>query len=237
MKVAAAIQQSLLPPAARQGAFFTTAAASIACRAVGGDFFDYVDFPSGRFGFIVGDVAGKGSPAALLAAAVLGMFSAEATYQTSAAAVITRLNHGLFRRAIESRFLTTFYGLMDADGTFTYCNAGHNAPMLLSASGVRRLETGGMVLGVFDDASFEEETLTLQPGDAIVAFSDGVTEALNAQGEEFSDDRLLASVGRHHGRAPQAVVDGVLADVRAFCADAAQSDDVTILMVRYERET
>jgi serine phosphatase RsbU (regulator of sigma subunit) len=237
LKVAAAIQQSLLPPAARQGAFFTTAAASIACRAVGGDFFDYVDFPSGRFGFIVGDVAGKGSPAALLAAAVLGMFSAEATYQTSAAAVITRLNHGLFRRAIESRFLTTFYGLMDADGTFTYCNAGHNAPMLLSASGVRRLETGGMVLGVFDDASFEEETLTLQPGDAIVAFSDGVTEALNAQGEEFSDDRLLASVGRHHGRAPQAVVDGVLADVRAFCADAAQSDDVTILMVRYERET
>jgi sigma-B regulation protein RsbU (phosphoserine phosphatase) len=237
LKVAAAIQQSLLPPAARRGAFFTTAAASIACRAVGGDFFDYVDFPSGRFGFIVGDVAGKGSPAALLAAAVLGMFSAEATYQTGAAAVITRLNHGLFRRAIESRFLTTFYGLMDADGTFTYCNAGHNAPMLLSAAGVRRLETGGMVLGLFDHASFEEETLTLQPGDAIVAFSDGVTEALNAEGEEFSDDRLLASVGAHLGRTPQAVVDAVLADVRAFCGDATQSDDVTILMVRYERQT
>src|SRR6185503_8976422 len=95
LKVAAAIQQSLLPVANREGAFFSTAAASVACRAVGGDFFDYVDLPTGRFAFILGDVAGKGSPAALLAAAVLGMFSAEATYQTGAATLITRLNTGL----------------------------------------------------------------------------------------------------------------------------------------------
>ena len=80
------------------------------CRSVGGDFFDYVDLPSGQFGFILGDVAGKGSPAALLAAALLGMFSAEATYQQNAAPLLTRLNRGLFRRAIEARFLTTFTG-------------------------------------------------------------------------------------------------------------------------------
>src|SRR5262249_938805 len=128
LKVAAGIQQSLLPRPHRDGAFFSTAAASLACRAVGGDFFDYVDLPSGQFGFIIGDVAGKGSPAALLARAVLGMFSAEATYQTNAASLITRLNHGLFRRAIESKFLTTFYGIVASDGRFTYCNAGHNAP-------------------------------------------------------------------------------------------------------------
>src|SRR5881396_3813847 len=153
LKVAAAIQQSLLPEAAREGAFFSTAAASIACRAVGGDFYDYVDLPSGQFGFILGDVAGKGSPAALLAAAVLGMFSAEATYQPKASALITRLNHGLFRRAIESRFLTTFYGMLGSNGELSYCNAGHNAPLLVSASGIRRLETGGVVLGLFDHAS------------------------------------------------------------------------------------
>src|SRR4051812_38981469 len=148
LKVAAAIQQSLLPPAARDGVFYSTAAASVACRAVGGDFFDYVDLESGSFGFIVGDVAGKGSPAALLAAAVLGMFSAEATYHNSASAVITRLNHGLFRRAIENKFLTTFYGMLSKDGALTYCNAGHNAPILISGTTVRRLETGGMVLGL-----------------------------------------------------------------------------------------
>jgi serine phosphatase RsbU (regulator of sigma subunit) len=233
LKVAAAIQQSLLPMANRDGKFFSTAAQSIACRAVGGDFYDYVDLPSGQFGFIVGDVAGKGSPAALLAAAVLGMFSAEATYQASAAGLITRLNHGLFRRAIESRFLTTFYGMLGADGSLTYTNAGHNAPLVVGKDKIRRLETGGIVLGLFDTASFDEETIQLEPGDYILAFSDGVTEALNPAGEEFTDDRLLACVEKHRGDAPQAALDAVLADVKAFCGDATQSDDVTIVLVRY----
>jgi serine phosphatase RsbU (regulator of sigma subunit) len=233
LKVAAAIQQSLLPAGNRDGKFFSTAAASIACRAVGGDFFDYVDLPSSQFGFILGDVAGKGSPAALLAAAVLGMFSAEATYHTSASQLITRLNHGLFRRAIESRFLTTFYGMLGTDGSLTYCNAGHNAPLLVSPTGIRRLETGGVVLGLFDQASFDEETLSLKPGDFIVAFSDGVTEALNPAGEEFTDERLVECISKHRSLSPQGVLDALLADVRAFCADANQSDDVTAVLVRY----
>src|SRR5258706_375345 len=130
----------------------------------------YVDLPTDQFGFILGDVAGKGSPAALLAAAVLGMFSAEATYQARPAPLITRLNTGLFRRAIESRFLTTFYGILSPDGSLIYCNAGHNPPLLVSKSSIRRLETGGVVLGLFEQATFEEETVTLQPGDLIVLF-------------------------------------------------------------------
>jgi sigma-B regulation protein RsbU (phosphoserine phosphatase) len=233
LKVAAAIQQSLLPPGHRAGPFFSTAAASIACRAVGGDFYDYVDLPSGEFGFILGDVAGKGSPAALLAAAVLGMFSAEATYQTSASSLVTRLNQGLFRRAIESRFLTTFYGMLAPGGELTYCNAGHNAPLLVSPSGIRRLETGGVVLGLFDHASFDQETVIMQPGDYIVVFSDGVTEALNPAGEEFTDERLVEFVNGQRGSPPQDVLDALLAEVRTFCADATQSDDVTAVMVRF----
>jgi sigma-B regulation protein RsbU (phosphoserine phosphatase) len=233
LRVAAAIQQSLLPVANRDGAFFSTAAASIACRAVGGDFYDYVDLPSGQFGFILGDVAGKGSPAALLAAAVLGMFSAEATYQSAAAGLITRLNHGLFRRSIESRFLTTFYGMLGPDGRLTFCNAGHNAPLLVSPSGIRRLETGGVVLGLFENATFDEETVTLAPGDFLVIFSDGVTEAMNADGEEFMDDRLIACVEAHRQETPQQLLDALLADVKTFCRDATQSDDVTAVLVKY----
>src|SRR4051812_33479773 len=236
LKVAAAIQQSLLPPAARDGVFYSTAAASVACRAVGGDFFDYVDLESGSFGFIVGDVAGKGSPAALLASAALGMFSAEATYHTSAAALITRLNYGLCRRAIESRFLTSFYGMVGNDGLLTYCNAGHNAPVLVSASESRRLSTGGTVLGLFEHAAFEQETVHLEPGDAIIAFSDGVTEALNPDGEEFGDARLLASIDAHRTESPQALIDGVLRDLNTFCADATQTDDVTIVTVRFAQK-
>jgi serine phosphatase RsbU (regulator of sigma subunit) len=233
LKVAAAIQRSLLPAASVAGSFFATCGSSSPCLAVGGDFFDYVDLTDGRFGFIVGDVAGKGSPAALLAAAVLGMFSAEATYQKGAAPLMTRLNRGLFRRAIEARFLTSFYGMLAPDGSLTYCNAGHNAPLLVSASGIRRLETGGVVLGLFDTASFEEETLTLEPGDLIVLFSDGVTEAMNAEGEEFTDDRLIACANAHRGESPQQMLDALLADVHAFCAGEAQSDDVTAVLVRY----
>ncbi len=236
LKVAAAIQRALLPEANVNGAFFTTAASSSPCLAVGGDFYDYVDLPGSRFGFIVGDVAGKGSPAALLAAAVTGMFGAESNYQTSPAAVIARLNHGLFRRSIENRFLTTFYGVLGTDGAFTYTNAGHNAPVLVTPTGVRRLETGGTVLGLFEQTSFDEETVTLQPGDFIIAFSDGVTEALNTAGEEYMDDRLLASIERHRTSAESAqqLVEHLLADVRTFCGEEMPHDDITLMMVRYD---
>ncbi len=236
LKVAAGIQQALLPASGRAGAFFTTAGASVPCRAVGGDFFDYVDLDGGQFGFILGDVAGKGSPAALLAAALLGMFSAESVYHTSASALLTRLNSGLVRRAIEARFLTSFYGLIGRDGSLTYSNAGHNPPILVTADGVRRLEVGGVVLGLFDHATFDEETVALRPGDAIVLFSDGVTEAFNAAGEDFGDERLLAGIEAHRNKSPQALLDALLGEVRAFCGDAPQSDDVTMVVVRFDGE-
>jgi phosphoserine phosphatase RsbU/P len=234
LRVAAAIQQSLLPPAGRTGGFFTSAGASLPCRSVGGDFFDYVDLPAGQFGFLLGDVAGKGSPAALLSAALLGMFGAEAMYQKSAAPMITRLNQGLFRRAVEARFVTTFYGMLSPDGTLTYSNGGHNPPILLTGGGVRRLEAGGVVLGLFEHAAFDEETLKLRPGDVIVAFSDGVSEALNEAGDEFTDQRLLAAIDAHQTKTPQEMLDALLADVRAFCGKATQSDDVTMVVVRYD---
>jgi phosphoserine phosphatase RsbU/P len=234
LKVAADIQRALLPAARVDGLFSTATGSSSPCLAVGGDFFDYVDLPSGQFGFIVGDVAGKGAPAALLAAAVLGMFSAESIYQGSPASVVSRLNRGLFRRAIENRFLTAFYGILGPDGAFTYTNAGHNAPVLASASGLRRLETGGLVLGLFEHATFEEETVLLSPGDFIVAFSDGVTEAFDVEGQEYTDERLLASIERHRGKTPQALLDALLADVKTFTGEATQNDDLTLVMVQFD---
>jgi phosphoserine phosphatase RsbU/P len=123
--------------------------------------------------------------------------------------------------------------MLGPDGSLTYCNAGHNAPLVVSSTSIRRLETGGVVLGLFDQATFDEETIKLEPGDFIVAFSDGVTEALNPAGEEFTDDRLIACVSQHRTHSPQATLDALLAEVRAFCADATQSDDVTAVLVRY----
>jgi serine phosphatase RsbU (regulator of sigma subunit) len=237
LKVAADIQRALLPAGNINGAFFTSTASSSPCLAVGGDFFDYVDLPGGGFGFIVGDVAGKGSPAALLAAAVSGMFAAESTYQASPAVVMSRLNHGLFRRSIENKFLTSFYGVLGSDGAFTYTNAGHNAPVLVTSTGVRRLETGGTVLGLFEHAVFEEERVQMQPGDFIVAFSDGVTEAVNPDGDEYMDERLLASIEQHRVVSMQSLeqfLGRLLGDVRTFCAGEMPRDDMTLLMVRYD---
>src|SRR5262249_21844162 len=226
--------RSLVPRAGGTGGFFPSAGAAVPCRSVGGDFFDYVDLPAGQFGFLLGDVAGKGSPAALLSAALLGMFGAEAMYQKSAAPMITRLNLGLFRRAVEARFVTTFYGMLSPDGPLTYSNGGHNPPILRTGGGGRRREAGDVVLGLFEHATFDEETLKLYPGDVIVAFSDGVSEALNEAGDEFTDQRLLAAINTHQTKTPQEMLDALLADVRAFCGKATQSDDVTMVVVRYD---
>jgi len=234
LRVAAAIQQSLLPPPHYVGPFCTTAGTSVPCRAIGGDFYDYVELPGDRFGFMLGDVSGKGPAAALVAAAALGMFSAEATYNPSAAVVIKRLNDGLMGRAIGARYVTGFYAVLTRDGSFTYTNGGHHPPVLLSAHAVRRLDTGGVALGLFADAEFLEESLTLDRGDRIVVFSDGVTEAMNSAGEDFGERRLLDCLAAHRGDEPDAMVQGVMDAVLAFCGDVAQFDDMAILVTRYD---
>jgi sigma-B regulation protein RsbU (phosphoserine phosphatase) len=124
--------------------------------------------------------------------------------------------------------------MLAADGTLTYSNGGHNAPVVVTSTGVRRLEVGGVVLGLFEHATFEQETLVLAPGDFVIAFSDGVSEALNEAGDEFTDQRLLASIEANRRRTPQEVLDALLADVRGFCGRATQSDDVTMVVVRYD---
>ena len=234
MRIAAEIQQALLPDSRRQGAYFDAVGQSVACRSIGGDFFDYVDLPSGAFGFAVGDVAGKGAPAALLTAVIQGVFSSQAQTGTPPSETLSRVNQALIRRAIESRFCTAFYATVTPDGMLTYCNAGHNPPIVFARDGVRRLEKGGLILGLFEHASFEEDTMTLGAGDLLVAFSDGVTEALNVNGEEYGEERLLTCVEANRQRTTQEILDAIFASVREFSVGAVQSDDVTALVVRYD---
>ena len=233
MRIAAEIQRALLPHAAHVGAYFEAAAATVPCRSIGGDFFDYLELPGDQFGLALGDVAGKGPPAALLSAMVQGILSAQAPATVAPSATVTRVNQALIRRAIENRFVTVFYGVLHADGRLAFCNAGHNPPVLLGRTGVRRLETGGPIVGLFEFASFEEEGVQLEPGDWLVVFSDGVSEALSASGEEFGDDRIIECVQALRETTPRAMLDGLFARVRDFIAGAPQSDDVTALVMRY----
>jgi sigma-B regulation protein RsbU (phosphoserine phosphatase) len=149
VKTAAAIQQALLPDADYRSDAFEVAGASVPCRAIGGDFFDYFHLQNGQFGFAVGDVAGKGPPAALLAARVQGILAAQSYGDILPAETMANVNRVLSRRVVESRFVTLMFGVLSSEGLLTYCNAGHNPPLLVRRSGIERLDKGGLVLGVF----------------------------------------------------------------------------------------
>ena len=234
LRIAAEIQQALLPEPRRKGTFFEAVGQSVPCRSIGGDFFDYVDLPNGAFGFAVGDVAGKGAPAALLTAVLQGVFASQASSGSSPSETLSRVNIALIRRAIESRFATALYAVIGSKGELTYCNAGHNPPMVFGKNGVQRLEKGGLILGLFEHATFEEGTATLEAGDLLVAFSDGVTEALSTEGEEYGEQRLLDCVAANREKSVPELLDSIFASVREFTAGAVQSDDVTALVLRYD---
>jgi phosphoserine phosphatase RsbU/P len=233
MRIAAEIQQALLPKAGRSGAYFRAAAASLPCRSIGGDFYDYVDLSDGSFGFALGDVAGKGPPAALLSAMMQGIFAAQAAGSDSPSRTIAKVNLALYRRGIESRFVTLMYGSLMPDGRLLYCNAGHNPPLVISGNTFRRLECGGPIVGLFESASYEEETVTLTRGDWLIVFSDGVSEALSASGEEYGEGRIVSVVQRSLTLEPQKLLETIFGDVREFARGAAQNDDITAMVLRY----
>jgi serine phosphatase RsbU (regulator of sigma subunit) len=232
--MAAEIQQGLLPELTFSGATFDLAAASRPCRTIGGDFFDYLDVSDDRFGFALGDVAGKGPPAALLAVAAQSNFVALAPVTAHPADTMARINVALLRRAIAARFATMFYGALSPEGRLDYCNAGQEPPVVVRANGVTEmLETGGPVVGLLDIASYQQGVLQLLPGDLVVVCSDGVTEARNVADDEYGTDRLIRLLAPRHGRNPQQVLDDLLASVNTFAALAPQADDITALVLRY----
>jgi phosphoserine phosphatase RsbU/P len=165
---------------------------------------------------------------------IQGVFSAQVGNAASPAQMMTSVNTSLIRRSIQNRFATAVFGALAPDGRLIYSNAGHNPPVLLRRERVQRLETGGLILGLFPQAVYDEETLALEDGDILVMFSDGVTEAFNAAGEEFGEARLLACLDAHRRLEPAELLRQLLAAVQEFAASAAQSDDVTALVLRYK---
>jgi sigma-B regulation protein RsbU (phosphoserine phosphatase) len=232
LRIAAEMQQALLPPANWDMARAELAAISTPCRDVGGDLFDYVARTDGGLTFAVADVAGKGTSAALLTAVVQGLFASEAETPDGPSDVVTRINRGLCRRAVASRFVTAFYGQLTGDGTLRYCNAGHNPPFLLQADKVSRLGTGGTVLGLFDIGLYDTGIEPVGTDDVLILFSDGVTEAENLEGEEFGDDRLAECLIGARGKPAGVVLEAVQRELAAFCGTAAARDDVTVMVVR-----
>ncbi len=234
LRVAAELQQALLPAPNFLTAHYELASRTIPCRAVGGDFYEHAEHSENRIGFALGDVSGKGPPAALLAAVIQGILSSQAAEERGPGETLARLNRTLVNRAVQSRFATMAFGIARADGTLSVSNAGHNPTYVMREDGsLVALDKGGLPLGIFPDATYEEETVRLETGDTVVLFSDGVTEALNAHGEQFEDERLRACLAGTWGLSSEVVLDRLVDSVHEFAGGEPQADDITVLVVRY----
>lgn len=239
LSVAARIQQSILPrefPYFPSRTDFEIYAHMTPAREVGGDFYDFFLINKERLGFVVGDVSGKGVPAAILMAVCRTLLKATAMQNISAGECLKFVNDVLIRQTDSAMFVTIFYGILNTSaGNLEYCIGGHNPPYILLKSGDLRVinEPANIIVGALEQAAFETGHLHLSPGECIVLFTDGVTEAVDATGAEFSDSRLRAVLERNSVSSVDQIVEAIVAEVRIFSTGFPQGDDITALALRY----
>ncbi len=232
---AADIQRRMLPVEAPQIPGADLAGYNAACRTVGGDYFDFFPYSDGSVAMALGDVSGKGMPASLL------MMQIHARVQVLAsedpgdlAAFLTRVNRATCANCPSNRFITFFFCVFNpATGEVRFANAGHNPPIVVRASGqAEMLEGGGPVLGIVPSASYREDATRLGPGDMLVLYSDGVTEANNPDFDEYGEGRFIELLQRHRNEPASAVVQAVTRAVAEFAAGAPQADDITLAIAK-----
>lgn len=238
LAIAREIQQALLPNPEKLTPFACGQSLSVPCREVGGDYFDYFDMEGGRLGFALGDVSGKGMPAALLTSMIQGMFCAQTLLDLELPAMISNVNRNLVRRGTGNKFVTFFFGILDCDGHCSFINAGHNPPFVVRTDGsLEELTDGGMVLGLFAGAQYESGAVQLRQGDHIVLFTDGVLEARNTQGEEYGEERLRALLKENAGSETPEILKRLQEAIAAFSADTPQHDDITMMVMGFKERS
>lgn len=235
LEQAAEIQRRLLPAAPPRTGGLELAAHNAPCRSVGGDYYDFFPYPDGRVLMVVGDVAGKGMPAALLMSSLQARVQVLAEEARDLAALAAKLNRIIASNCPENRFISLFVCVVEPrTGELSYCNAGHNPALIVrAAGGIERLQRGGVILGILPSAIYESSVDRLDPGDVLVLFSDGVTEANPPDSEdEFGEDRLAESIRRRIAEPAEVIVERVLEDVAAWTAGAPPVDDLTLVVAR-----
>jgi phosphoserine phosphatase RsbU/P len=231
---AAEIQRGILPDQAPAVPGLDLAGFNAPCRTVGGDYYGFITYPQGRVGLALGDVSGKGMPAALMVMAFDARLRVLAEDEETAVTLITRLNKITCANCPSNRFITFFYGVLDpSTGQLSYANAGHNPPYVVRASGaVEPLPGGGPVLGILPIAPYKQDQARLDPGDMLVIYSDGVTEATNTSEEEFGEERLMDVLRNRRNEPSSAIVGAVMESLNQFTLGAPQADDITLVVAR-----
>ncbi|MCI0487343.1 MAG: serine/threonine-protein phosphatase [Blastocatellia bacterium] len=226
------VQRSLFPRQLPQGGGLEFAGVCIPARGISGDYYDVLQLPDGRLIFAIADISGKGISAAILMANLQAVLRTLVETSRSPGEVCSRLNHHLHQVTDESKFATFFFAQWDpARRLLCYINAGHHAPILMGSHRGRRLDQGGVPLGMFPDSEFHMGELALEPRDLLVLYSDGVTEAASVGGEEFGEGRLTSIVEAHSDR-PLVEIKGHILDAVRNWSGKELEDDVTLLIAR-----
>jgi sigma-B regulation protein RsbU (phosphoserine phosphatase) len=239
LDVASRIQQSILPkhfPPWKDMSAAEIHAQMIAARNVGGDFYDFFLTDKDRLAFVIADVSGKGMPAAIFMAMSRTLLKAIGSRGAAPGDCLTEVNTLLCRDNTAEMFVTVFYGILDArTGEVSYSSGGHNPPYFLRAGAAPQAleQTGDMMLGMLEDLTFHTAKIKLAAGDRLFLYTDGVTEAMDSEGKQFTDERLEAYLAGASAADPKSLVEGVVEAVRGFAGGAPQSDDITGLALRY----
>ena len=235
LSVANKMQQSILPTSFPTGRGFEIFGSMKPARDVGGDFFDVLSLEDGRIGLVVADVSDKGVPAALFMMSSRTLLKGAAIGLDAPGKVLSEVNQLLQEENDAAMFVTVFYATFDPEnGELTYANGGHNTPLVVHADGSSTVipPTGGIALGVVPDFTYEESSMTLQPGDRVVLYTDGVTEAENDHGDQFGLERLCEVFTNGTPTDARSTNGAVFDAVEAFAGEAPQFDDVTCLTLR-----
>ena len=238
VRLASRIQNDLLPKSAPEIPGYEIAGRSIPAQVVGGDYFDFIPMTDHRLAICVGDVSGKGLPASLLMANTQATLRGQTLINPSARECMVRANKLLFDSTSPEKFVTMFYSILDPSShRLSYCNAGHDVPYILSAgTSINRLNTGGIPLSMLEQFPFEEETVTMQPGDLLVICSDGIAEAMNAKQVQFGEENLSTLLKSFQSASAVDVINGIVTAVREHASGAPQADDMTVVVVRRNLE-
>jgi len=232
--VAKEIQLALLPKVFPQGDNFEFSAYTQPARQVGGDYYDFIKIEERLIGLAIGDASGKGVPAALLVSLLHASLRAEVKNRLSVSQVITNINQLIFSSTTSEKFATMFYGELDPkERKLSYCNAGHNYPILLRGNGeVEFLDKGGMILGAFPDAVYQKGEVFFNPQDLTLFYSDGLTEAFNEKEEQFGEERLLDLIRKHRQLPPEKIKDILVSEFLEFSKGTSIWDDLTIVVLK-----
>ena len=236
LNIAHTLQGAILPKTLPENPSYSGHALMTPAREMGGDFYDFFTLNDGRLSVVMADVSGKGVPAAFFMAIARTVMRAAAARHPNPGACLEEVNDAICAQNPQDLFVTLFYGILDPDtGKFEYANAGHNPPYLVNRPGeVSPLPTtGGMAVGVLPGLPYDEDAVTLVPGDTMFLYTDGITEAMNVDDEEFTDARLEAALATGGEIPVEAVLTSVTDAVRSFVGGAEQSDDITCIVLRF----